>query len=161
MDKLLKLLASNARFTNDQLAAALGISEAEVEKKIEEYEKSGVIKGYSAIINYEKLENEPEHLTAIIELKVIPKKQFGFEQIAKTIMLYDEVESVYLMSGGYDLSVVVSGKSFKDIATFVSHKVATLDSVQSTATHFILSRYKEKNFILFDEPKDERGVSFL
>ena len=103
MDKLLKLLASNARFTNDQLAAALGISEAEVEKKIEDYEKSGVIKGYSAIINYEKLENEPEHLTAIIELKVIPKKQFGFEQIAKTIMLYDEVESVYLMSGGYDL----------------------------------------------------------
>ncbi len=161
MDKLLKLLADNARFTNDQLAAALGISEQEVERKIEEYEKAGVIKGYSAIINYERLEDEPEHLTAIIELKVTPKKQLGFEEIAKTIMLYDEVESVYLMSGGYDLSVIVAGKSFRDIATFVSHKVATLESVQSTATHFILSRYKEKHFILFDEPKDERGVSFL
>lgn len=160
MDKLLSLLENNARFTNAQLAAALGVSEQEVAKKIDEYENNGVIRGYSTIINYEKLEDEPEHLTAIIELKVTPKKQLGFEEIARTIMMYDEVESVYLMSGGYDLAVIVVGKSFKDIATFV-HKVAVLESVLSTATHFILSRYKEGNVIMFDEPKDERGVSFL
>lgn len=161
MDKLLSLLSHNARFTNAQLASALGMSEQEVAEKIERYEKDGIIRGYSTIINYEKLENEQEHLTAIIELKVVPKKQLGFEEIARTIMMYDEVESVYLMSGGYDLAVIVAGRSFKDIATFVSHKVAILDSVQSTATHFILSRYKEGDFIMFDEPKDERGVSFL
>lgn len=161
MDKLLSLLENNARFTNAQLASALGISEQEVAKKIEEYEKNGVICGYSTIINYEKLEPETEHLTAIIELKVTPKKQLGFEEIARTIMMHNEVESVYLMSGGYDLAVIVTGKTFKDIATFVSQKVAILDSVLSTATHFILSRYKERNVVMYDEAKDERGVSFL
>lgn len=158
MDKLLKLIEQHARFSNAQLAAALGMSEDEVSAKIEQYEKDGIICGYNAVINYEKLGDE--NVTALIELKVTPKKHLGFEEIARTIMMYDEVESVYLMSGGYDLAVTVTGKSFKDIALFVSHRLAILDSVISTATHFILSRYKEKNIIMLEEPVDERGVSF-
>ena len=101
-------------------------------------------------------------MTALIELKVTPKRNLGFEEIARTIMMYEEVESVYLMSGGYDLSVRVTAKDFKDVALFVSHRLAILDSVLSTATHFILSRYKENGVILYDEPVDERrGVAFL
>ncbi|MDF2567330.1 MAG: transcriptional regulator, AsnC family [Oscillospiraceae bacterium] len=159
MDKLLKLLEQNARFTNEQLAAMTGISEAEVAARLEEYEKQGIIKGYSAILDYEKIDTN--HVVALIELKVTPKRDLGFEEIAQTITTYDEVESVYLMSGGYDLAVTVIGSTFKDIALFVSHRLAPLDSVVSTATHFVLSRYKEKGVIMCDEPKDERGVSFL
>ena len=159
MDKLLKLLQENARFSNEQLAVMLDTSAAEIEKKIKNYEKKGIIKGYNTLINHDKLEEE--FLTAIIELKVTPKKQLGFDDIAKTVMAYREVESVYLMSGGYDLSVVVRGDSFKDIALFVSQRLAPLDSVLSTATHFVLSRYKEKGVVMYDEPIDERGVSLL
>ena len=160
MDKLLKLLQENARFSNERLAAMLGITEQEVADKIEEYEKKGIIKGYQVLLNYDKI--QPEQVTALIELKVTPKRNLGFEEIARTIMMYEEVESVYLMSGGHDLSVRVTAKDFKDVALFVSHRLAILDSVLSTATHFILSRYKENGVILYDEPVDERrGVAFL
>ena len=154
MDKLLELLNENARYTNAQLSAMLGEPKEDIEKRIKKYEKQGVIKGYKTIINWEM--TDFERLTAIIELKVSPKKNIGFEEIAETVMRFDEVESVYLMSGGYDLMVMVTGKSFQEIAMFVAKRLAPLDSVLSTATHFLLRRYKQDGVILHGEPVDER-----
>ncbi len=159
MEKMMKLLKQNARLSNEQLAAMLGITSAEAAAKLAEMEEKGIIKGYKPIIDYEKVDGEM--VTALIELKVMPKKNLGFEEIAKRIVEYDEVDSVYLMSGGYDLSVTVKGKSFKDISLFVAHRLATLDSVVSTATHFVLSCYKDTGVILCDGPADERGQNWL
>ena len=158
MDKLLKLLQENARFSNERLAAMLGITEQEVADKIEEYEKKGIIKGYQVLLNYDKI--QPEQVTALIELKVTPKRNLGFEEIARTIMMYEEVESVYLMAGAYDLAVMVKGKTIQEIAMFVSKKLSTLDSVLSTATHFLLRRYKDGGAVLCDddEPVDRRSM---
>ena len=159
MEKLLQLLQENARYTDEQLAVMLGKSKEEVAAEIAKYEKQGIIKGYKAIYDWDKINTS--YVVAFIELKVTPKRDLGFDEVAKTIAQYEEVESVYLMSGGYDLSVTVAGKSFKDIALFVSQRLATLDSVVSTATHFVLSRYKEKNVILFGQEKDERSFTIL
>ncbi|HPU58822.1 MAG TPA: Lrp/AsnC family transcriptional regulator, partial [Candidatus Avimonas sp.] len=115
-----------------------------------------VIRGYKAVVDWEKTDRP--YVTALIELRVTPKRDFGFDSIAETIMRFNEVESVYLMSGGYDLAVIVSGRTFKDIAMFVAKRLSTLDSVISTATHFVLQRYKESGIILRGEEKDERGV---
>ena len=154
MDMLLKLLDKNARLTNEQLANMLNISESEVRERITKLEKDGALCAYKAVIDWEKTDRE--RVTAIIELKVIPRPDVGFEEIAERISAFDEVESVYLMSGGYDLSVRVNGHSFQEIASFVSKRLATLDSVQSTATHFILSRYKESSVAFTTKEKDER-----
>ncbi len=159
MEKLLQLLQENARYTDEQLAVMLGKSKDAVAAEIAKYEKDGVIKGYKAIYDWDKINTS--YVVAFIELKVTPKRDLGFDEVAKKIAQYEEVESVYLMSGGYDLSVTVAGKSFKDIALFVSQRLATLDSVVSTATHFVLSRYKEKNVVLFGEEKDERSFTIL
>ncbi len=156
MEKLLKLLDQNARMSNAQLAAALGRTEAEVEAQIAGLEKDGVIRGYKAMIDWDKTDRE--YVTAIIELHVTPKKDLGFEGIAETIMNFSEVESVSLMSGGYDFSIVVNARTFKDVAMFVAKRLSPLDSVVSTATHFVLRRYKEKNVIFLEEKKDERGA---
>lgn len=156
MEKLLKLLDSDARLTNEQLAVMLGIGENEVTQRISEYEKSGVIHGYKAVIDWDRTGRE--YVTALIELRVTPKRDLGFEEIADKIMRFDEVESVYLMSGGYDLAVIISGRTFKDIAMFVAKRLSTLDSVLSTATHFVLRRYKDDGMIFSGEEKDERGV---
>lgn len=102
--------------------------------------------------------DDREYVTAIIELRVTPKRDLGFEGIAETVMRFEEVESVYLMSGGYDLSVVVNGRTFKDVAMFVAKRLSPLDSVISTATHFVLRRYKEKGVMFLGLEKDERGV---
>lgn len=159
MDKLLKLLNEDARYTNSQLAVMLGITEEEVVAKIKEYEKEGVIKGYKAVVNWEKVDTD--RLTALIELKVSPKKNFGFDEIAETIMRFDEVESVYLMSGAYDLAVTVTGKSFQDIAMFVAKRLSPLESVLSTATHFILSRYKQDGISFRNDKVDDRRNMLL
>lgn len=156
MDKLLSLLEENSRLTNQQLATMLNTTEEAVAKKIQEYEEAGIIKGFTAIIDKEKIDKE--YVVAIIELSVTPKKNYGFEEIAKTVAEYEEVESVYLMSGTYDLAVIVNGKTFKDIALFVAKRLSTLDSVVSTATHFLLSKYKEKGFIIAGDEEDERRV---
>ena len=156
MDKLLKLLDSNARLTDAQLATMLGCTEDEVRAQIAELEKSGVIRAYKAVIDWDKTERQ--NVTAIIELKVTPRRDVGFEGIAEQVMAFDEVESVYLMSGGYDLSVRVNGRSFQDIAAFVAKRLSTLDSVISTATHFVLRRYKENNVMFLGENQDERGI---
>lgn len=156
MDKLLELLDSNPRLTNQQLSVMLGRSEKEVADQIAKWEREGVIRGYKAVVDWEKTDRP--YVTALIELRVTPKRDFGFDSIAETIMRFNEVESVYLMSGGYDLAVIVSGSTFKDIAMFVAKRLSTLDSVISTATHFVLQRYKDSGIILRDEEKDERGV---
>ncbi len=156
MDKLLKILDSNARLTNAQLAAMLDISEEEVAGRITSLEKSGALRAYKAVVDWDKTDRD--YVTAIIELKVAPRRDIGFEGIAETIMAFDEVESVYLMSGGYDLSVRVNGKTFQEIAAFVAKRLAPLDSVISTATHFILRRYKESNVMFLGENEDERGL---
>ena len=155
MDLLLRLLDQNARLTDAQLATMLNVSENEVRSRIAALEKSGALCAYKAVIDWEKTDRN--RVTAIIELKVIPRPDVGFEEIAERISAFEEVESVYLMSGGYDLSVRVNGHSFQEIASFVSRRLATLDSVQSTATHFILRRYKENNVAFNPEEKDERG----
>ena len=160
MDKILSILMENPRLTEAQIAAMTGLSEEEVGEKIAAYEKSGVIVGYKTVVNWEKLE-QSEKVTAIIELKVTPKRDTGFETIAEEIMAFDEVESVSLMSGGYDFSVCVTGKTFQEIAMFVAKRLAPIDSVVSTTTTFILKKYKEDGIVLSAGNEDERGADFL
>ena len=155
-NKILDLLRQNARLSNSQLAAMLGCSEAEVAAAIEKLEDDGIIIGYSAIIDEEKADETG--VTAIIEIKVTPVKDGGFDDLAHTIMEFDEVESVYLLSGAYDLSVTISGTSLRKVALFVSEQLAVLDGVISTTTHFILRRYKEKNHVFNENSFDERGM---
>ena len=159
MDRLLTLLNENARLTTRQLAAMLNETEENVESAINAYEKSGVIRGYKAIINWEKV--DANNAIAIIELRVVPKRERGFDEIAGKIMALPEVDSVYLISGGYDLAVFVHGSSMQEIAMFVMRRLATLDSVQSTATHFVLTRYKADGIIMnAAEEKDARRELF-
>ncbi|MDL2232617.1 Lrp/AsnC family transcriptional regulator [Ruminococcaceae bacterium OttesenSCG-928-L11] len=156
MHDLLKLLEENARYTNSELAAMLDKSEEEVAAAVEAYKKQGVIRGYKAIIDWERIDRD--YVSARIELKVTPKRDRGFEELAEQISQYDEVQSLYLMSGGYDLALTVVGESFKDIASFVAYRLAPMESVLSTATHFVLRKYKDKGMILVDPQEDERSV---
>lgn len=159
MDQLLSLLSENARLTTAQLSAMLNIPEETVKAKIGEYERNGVIRGYKTLVDWEKVDKNKA--SALIELRVSPKRDRGFDEIAERVMQFEEVESVYLMSGGYDLAVRVHGKSMQDIAMFVMRRLATMDSVLSTATHFILTRYKDDGVILNDkDEKDERRSVF-
>lgn len=154
MDKLLKILEGNARIETEKIAVMLDMTEEEVEKAIAEYEKKGIIRGYKPLIHYDKIDTQ--YVEAVIELKVTPKRDFGFEEIAQKISSYSEVDSVFLMSGGYDLHVQVVGKTFKDIALFVAQRLAVLDGVVSTATHFVLSRYKDRGVLMGEDGVDER-----
>ena len=133
----------------------LGTTPKDIAYQIEQLEKNGVIKGYSVILD-ESLADK-DMVMAIIELKVTPQRDCGFDEIAKTIMMYDEVDSISLMSGSYDLSVTVKGKNLQDIALFVAQRLSTIEGVLSTTTHFILKTYKEKGIFIEDEDKDERG----
>ncbi len=153
--KLLKLLSHNARYSVQDLAVMAGMSEDEVKEQIEQMEKNGLIRGYKAVVDWERMDSTT--VSAIIELKVTPKAGLGFEEVARRVMKYPEVESVYLMSGGYDLSVVVKGKTFQEVALFVAKELSTIDSVLSTSTHFVLRRYKELDVELFGEDGDDRG----
>ncbi len=156
MNKLLKLLEANARYTDEELAAMLGLTEQEVRAQIEDYERAGIIRGYKTIVDWEKTARDV--VSARIELKVSPKRDKGFDEIAEHISGFSEVQSLYLMSGGYDLAVTITGKSFKDIANFVARKLAPLESVQSTVTHFVLKKYKDRSVVLLGPETDERGV---
>lgn len=156
---LLKLLSKNARTKNEDLAAMTGRSEAEVEKEIKKMEADGLIRGYKAVVDWERMDSA--YVSAIIELKVTPKAGLGFEEVARRVMRYPEVESVYLMSGGYDLSVVVKGKTFQEVALFVAKELSTIDSVLSTSTHFVLRRYKELDVDLVEANGDDRGTFSL
>ena len=153
--KILKLLDKNARIENADIAAVLDISESEAENRIKKLEKDGVICGYKSVIDWEKVETDS--VSAIIELKVTPKAGFGFEEVAARVAKYPEVESVYLMSGAYDLNVVVKGRTFHEVSNFVSRELAMIDSVTSTGTQFVMRRYKEYNVELIGEEEDGRG----
>lgn len=154
MEELLRLLEKDARFTTEQLAAMLDKDENEILAEIAKYEEENVILGYTAIVNWEKLRDDA--VTALIEVQMSPQRGDGFDRIAERIYQYDEVESVYLMSGSFDLAVFIKGKSLKDVAYFVSAHLAPLDGVTGTATHFLLKKYKEKyrTFGTLPEQKD-------
>lgn len=159
MDKLLSLIEENPRLTNKEMAVMLGTTEENVAKQIRLYEETGVIKGYRAIIDKEKAQSET--VTALIEIKVHPKFGHGFDEVARQIAMLEEVDNVYLMSGAYDLCCFVSDKSFQEVAMFVANRLSPLESVVSTATHFILKRFKEQGVLLAETPKDDRGnISF-
>ena len=155
MDKVLKLLSQDARFSGEQMAVMLNMTEDEVNTAIAQMEKNGVIRGYKPLIDWEKTGEEV--VTAIIELNIAPSKDEGFDGIAKTIMAMDEVESLSLMSGGHDLMVTVNGRTFKDVAMFVAKRLSPLPGVLGTATHFVLKKYKERGVLFTDEEQDERG----
>ena len=157
MEQILELLQDDAQLTPSQLAVLLGESEEAVAKAIAQYEREGVIRGYHALVNWER--TETQKASALIELRITPKKDTGFDEIAGRIMNFPEVESVYLMSGGYDLAVTVTGRTMQDVAMFVQKRLATLDGVLSTATHFVLTKYKDGGVIFQSEYEeiDERG----
>jgi DNA-binding Lrp family transcriptional regulator len=154
MDPLLKLLRENAALKPAQLGAMLNLSETEVAKRIRAYEAGGVILGYRTVINEEQLGLDT--VRAVIEVKITPERGGGFDRLAERIAKYDEVRSCHLMSGGYDLQVVVEGTNLRQVATFVSEKLATLQGVLSTATHFMLRPYKEHGILMKREQNEER-----
>ncbi|MBR3421577.1 MAG: Lrp/AsnC family transcriptional regulator [Ruminococcus sp.] len=156
-DQIIRILQQNARISNTALGEMLGVSAEEAAAQIKALEDEGIIRGYSVILDDDKL--DASTVCATIELKVTPQRDLGFNDIAKTIMMYDEVESVSLMSSGaYDLAVEVKGKDLKEVAFFVSERLATIDGILSTSTHFILKKYKEKGIFIDSEEPDERGL---
>ena len=160
MYKLLELLSENADFTPAQLAAMLGESEQAVREQIDEYKKKGIIKGTKTLIDWEKLPDSG--VRAIIELKVTPKAETGFDDIAKIVMSYDNVENVYLAaSSRYDLIAMVRGNTIQEIAEFVSKRLSTLDAVIGTATNFVLNTYKQGGVVFHDESEDDEQRSMI
>jgi DNA-binding Lrp family transcriptional regulator len=154
--EILELLETDSKLTPKQISVMLGKEQSEVEREIEAMEEEGIIMQYGTLINWEKAGQEC--ISALIDVKVTPQRDVGFDEIAERIYRFPEVRSVMLMSGMYDLSVEVTGKSLKDVALFVAQKLATLDQVQSTMTNFVLKRYKEKGVILDDKEQDHRQV---
>lgn len=152
-EKILEMLYSNSRISYDDMSVMLDIPKSTLEAEIAAMEEERVICGYPTMINWEK--TDCEKVSAVIEVKVAPQRGLGFDKIAERIYRFDEVESVSLMSGGYDLSVTIEGKSMKEVAIFVHEKLAPLESVLSTATHFVLKKYKEHGVTLVDEKKTE------
>ncbi len=159
MTDILKLLEEDSRYTPAQIAAMTGKTEEEVKNAISEYENARVINGYTALIDWDK--TEVESVTAFIEVKITPQRDDGFDRIADRIYQYDEVESLYLMSGAFDFAVIVTGKSLREVSQFVSLKLAPIDGVISTATHFIMKRYKDKHRAFLVEKEQEERLLFV
>lgn len=155
-EKLLNIIEKNSRFDLNDLAIRIGKDEIEVLNELEKLESERIICGYHTLINWDK--TSIDKVTALIEVKVTPQRGQGFDRIAARIYNYPEVRDVYLISGGYDLLVTLEEKSLKEIAKFVSDKLSTMDSILSTATHFILKRYKDHGTIIGEHIKDEREV---
>ena len=155
-NELLTLIEKNSRISLTELSVLLGVKEVEIAEELAKLEQEGIICGYHTLINWEK--TSIEKVTALIEVKVTPQRGRGFDNMAERIYNYPEVKAVYLISGGYDLLVILEEKTLKEIANFVSDKLSTLDSVLSTATHFILKKYKDHGTILNKSVKDEREV---
>ncbi len=153
--KILEMLEADGRLTAKQIALMLDKEEGEIRDMIDNFEKEGVILGYKAIVDWDKTDRE--YATALIELKVTPQYNRGFDAIAERIYNYPEVQSVYLMSGAYDLCVILEGKTIREVALFVAQRLAPLEAVLSTATHFVLRKYKDKGVIYGPANFDERG----
>jgi DNA-binding Lrp family transcriptional regulator len=154
MDPLLKLLKKNARTSVEDLAKELNLTQAEVKKRVARFENDGLILGYQAILDPAKTNGGS--VTAVIEVKITPERGGGFNRLASRISKFDQVQSCYLMSGGYDLLVIVEGSNLQDVASFVSEKLATIKGVVSTATHFRLKAYKENGTLLLPEQRTQR-----
>ncbi len=160
MDEILRILdKEEGRVSRDKIARMLGVEESEVSAKIEELEKQNVIVGYKTIVDWDKTDRDV--VAALIELKVTPQRGEGFDKMAERIYKYPQVKSLYLMSGAYDLAVTIEGKSMKEVALFVAEKLAPMDSIISTATHFVLKKYKEEGIVFNDDEKDTRQVITL
>ncbi|MCR4963615.1 MAG: Lrp/AsnC family transcriptional regulator [Firmicutes bacterium] len=155
MKNLLQLIENDSKLTAEQLAVMLDTDVAEVKESIKAFEDQGIILAYKTIIDWDKTDRE--YVTALIELKVAPQRDKGFERIAEKIYNYPEVQSVYLMSGSYDLAVILEGHTMKEVAYFVAKKLAPLESIVSTATHFVLRKYKDEGVIFDNIEIDERG----
>ena len=155
-EEILLLLEKNARYTAKDIAVMLGMDVSEVKNEIEMMEKERTICGYHALVDWDKTDDEK--ISALIELKVTPQRGEGFDRIAEKIYQYPEVESLYLMSGGYDFSVILKKATMKEIANFVSSRLAVIEEVQSTATHIVLVRYKDHGILLTAPKKDMRMV---
>ncbi|MBP3468461.1 MAG: Lrp/AsnC family transcriptional regulator [Lachnospiraceae bacterium] len=153
-EQILNIIEKNSRVDTQELAIRLGVEEAAVVEEMQKMEMEGIICGYHTMINWEK--TTEEKVTALIEVRVTPQRGQGFDNIAERIYKYPEVQSVYLISGGYDLLVTLEGKTLKEVSSFVSDKLSTLDTVLSTATHFILKKYKDHGTIMTSKYEDER-----
>jgi len=153
---LLELIETNSRYNIVDLAVMLGATEEEITAEIKELEKEQIICGYKTLVNWEN--TEKEIVTALIEVKVTPQRGEGFDKTAERIYKFREVKAVYLMSGGFDLTVIIEGATMKEVALFVGQKLAPLESVLSTATHFVLKKYKDHGVIFEKAKKDERMV---
>lgn len=154
MDELLKILKNNAHESAESIGKQLDMSVDDVQAKIAEYEEKGIIRGYQAIVNEDKL--DLNRVTSVIEVKVTPEREGGFNHIAERIRRFDEVSSMYLVSGAFDFLLFVEGHNLKEIAMFVSEKLATIEGVTSTATHFMLKTYKHHGFMMDQQDEYER-----
>ena len=155
-DELLAIVEKNSRIDTKELAVLLGVQEIDIINELHKLQEEGIICGFHTLINWEK--TDIEKVTALIEVRVTPQRGQGFDTIAERIYKYPEVRAVYLISGGFDLLVILEEKSLKEIANFVSDKLSTLDSVLSTATHFILKKYKDHGIMLSEKYEDKREV---
>ena len=155
-NKILNAISKNSKITNEDLAVMLGIKKEVIDAEITAMEQEKIICGYPTLINWEN--SDCEKVTALIEVKVTPQRGMGFERIAERIYKFEEVESVYLMSGGFDLAVMIVGKNMQEISNFVWNKLAPLESVTSTSTNFVLKKYKEHGMALVDNVKDDERM---
>ncbi|PHV71658.1 AsnC family transcriptional regulator [Sporanaerobium hydrogeniformans] len=156
-NEILKLLQQNSKYTASDIATMLGLEIEAVEKAVAEMEKDQIICGYNTLINWDKTDRK-DMVTALIEVKVTPQRGEGFDRVAERIYKFKEVKAVYLMSGGFDFTVIIEGKSLKEVALFVGQKLAPLESVLSTGTHFVLKKYKDHGVIFEESKKDERMI---
>ena len=160
MEEILNILdKEKGNVSRAKIAQMLGMEEKEVADKIEKMEKENVIVGYKTIVNWDKTDKDV--VVALIDLRITPQRGEGFDKVAERIYKYQQVKSLYLMSGAYDLSVTIEGKSMKEVALFVAQKLAPMDSIISTATHFVLKKYKEEGIVFEDDEKDTRQVITL
>lgn len=157
MEEILNILdKEKGNVSRAKIAQMLGMEEKEVADKIEKMEKENVIVGYKTIVNWDKTDKDV--VVALIDLRITPQRGEGFDKVAERIYKYPQVKSLYLMSGAYDLAVTIEGKSMKEVALFVAQKLAPMDSIISTATHFVLKKYKEEGIVFEDDEKDTRQV---
>ncbi len=159
MNELLKLIENNPRLTDAEIAVMLGKEKGEISEMIEKCESNGTIVGYKTVIDWDKTDRE--YVSAFIEIKITPQRDRGFDKIAERIYKYPEVKNLYLMSGGFDLACTIEGKTMKEVAFFVAQKLAPIEDVVSTATHFVLRKYKDNSLIYGEPEEDLRGNDFI
>jgi DNA-binding Lrp family transcriptional regulator len=158
-NKLLKLLERDCTLSHAQLAAMCDTTEEDIANQIQELTEAGILLGYKAVVNWEP--TAVENVEALIEVQVTPQRDKGFDRIAERIYQYEEVESCYLMSGGYDLTVILTGRTLREVALFVSQKLSTIEGVNSTATHFILKKYKQQDVIFAPKEAQKERLIFV